>query len=164
MDDMNQPASNYPKYLLVIALVSLIVGILAYKYVLQDNPAPGASQNPVRSSSSVNSDTGIPKPEHYFNIDPRKPVWLLFRSETCVPCVAMQKTMDELQPEFEGKVQFISIDVNDAANREMVQKYQIVYIPANYLFDCNQKQWKQWTGATATSDMRQLLNQLTEIK
>lgn len=92
------------------------------------------------------------------------PIWLLFRSTTCIPCVEMQKTMDALQPEFKGKVEFIQIDVNDSANRQLLEKFQIRYIPTTYLYDRNKKLYFQQVGAMSVEEMRNKLQALVEVK
>ena len=126
---------GYGKKIILLAFIAILAGILVYKYVLQDSPLPSATQNFSSStSSSTGNDPGILQPQQDFNIDPQKPVWLLFRSATCVPCVAMQKTMEELRPEFEGKVQFISIDVNDSQEQQSEQQIQSRIYPRDLSF------------------------------
>lgn len=161
MDSMR----SHSKYFVLFGLIAVLAGMLVYKYVLSESPASNSSANNASSTVSTSSNgSGAPKPGQYFDIDPQKPVWLLFRSTTCAPCVALQKTMDELQPEFEGKVQFIAIDVNAPANRTMLGEYKIMYIPTTYLFDRNQEEWAQFTGARSTEEMREMLTQLAEAQ
>lgn len=92
------------------------------------------------------------------------PVWLLFRSTTCVPCIEMQKTMDALQAEFKGKVNFVPVDVNDPANEDLLVQFQIRYIPTSYLYDRNKKLNFQYVGALSVEDMRSKLQALVEVK
>ena len=158
-------SKSYSKYLIIVAFIAAFSAMLVYKYVSQDSPAanPGSSQSKPTVNASSNND-GIPGPEQYFNVDPRQPVWLLFISTSCGPCVALQKTMAELQPEFAGKVQFVAIDVNDPASRTVNSKYKIIYVPTSYLFDSNQNVWAQISGAPSTDEMRDMLNQLAEAQ
>ncbi len=60
---------------------------------------------------------------------------LLFRSTICIPCVEMQKLFDQLQPEYEDKVHFIAIDVNDRENMELLKNWKIQYIPTTFIVD-----------------------------
>lgn len=92
------------------------------------------------------------------------PVWLLFRSTTCVPCIEMQKTMDALHAEFTGKVNFVPVDVNDPANEDLLVQFQIRYIPTSYLYDRNKKLNFQYVGALSVEDMRSKLQALVEVK
>lgn len=92
------------------------------------------------------------------------PVWYLFRSTTCIPCIEMQKTMDALRAEFKGKVDFVAVDVNDPANRELLMKYQIRLIPTTFLYDRNKNLYFQYGGALSVDEMRGKLQALAEIR
>lgn len=97
-------------------------------------------------------------------VNEQQPVWMLFRSTSCLPCIEMQKTMDALAPEFKDKIQFVAIDVNDPANQEQLEEYKIQYIPTTYLYDINGKLFFQQIGAMSVEDMRAKLNALLEVK
>lgn len=168
MNDSPKNKSNNKTYIAIAVLV-VIIGLLVYKANMNEGSDPAASQVTQTTQRNQTNQTNqanqaLPQPAQYFKVDTNQPVWLLFRSTTCVPCKAMQKTMDELRPEFEGKVQFIAIDVNDPANREVLEKFQIMYIPTTYLYDAKQNLWKQSVSAIPTSEMREVLNQLAEAK
>lgn len=112
-------------------------------------------QNPPRAETSEPGSKSQPEV---------RPVWLLFRSSTCVPCIEMQKTMDALHPEFKGKVDFITVDVNDPNNRDTVLRFQVRYIPVTYLFDRNKTTYFHYVGALPVQDMRNKLQSLVEVK
>lgn len=94
----------------------------------------------------------------------KQPMWILFRSTTCLPCVEMQKTMDTIALEFQGKVKFVAIDVNDPGNMQLVREYKIQYIPTTYLYDKNEQVFFQQVGVISVEDMRTKLNALLEVK
>jgi len=117
------------------------------------------------TTPGIESDKGEAAPEQPADIkDDKQPVWRLFRSTTCIPCVEMQNTMDALKPEYEGKIKFESIDVNDPANEDLIRQYGIRYIPTTFLFDKNEKLFEQKVGAMSVADMRDKLNALLEVK
>lgn len=62
-------------------------------------------------------------------------MWLLFRSQSCAPCVEMKKVFDRLQPEYQGKVRFIAIDVDAEENQELAMAWGIQYIPATFILN-----------------------------
>ncbi len=62
-------------------------------------------------------------------------MWLLFRSQTCAPCVEMKKVFEQLLPDYQGKVRFISIDVDDEENQELCEEWGIQFIPATFIID-----------------------------
>ncbi|MGE5423561.1 MAG: thioredoxin family protein [Ignavibacteriales bacterium] len=94
----------------------------------------------------------------------KKPVWILFRSTTCIPCVQMQETMDSLKPEFKDKIEFVEVDVNDPANESKIKEYNIRYIPTTFLYDKHEGLFFQQVGAMSVEDMQAKLNALLEVK
>jgi|GEM_PF-498448 len=62
-------------------------------------------------------------------------IWLMFRSQTCAPCAEMMQMMAELKPDYEGKVKFLAIDVNDSNNTEFVREWKISYVPASFIIN-----------------------------
>ncbi|MBO8158176.1 thioredoxin family protein [Thermosyntropha sp.] len=62
-------------------------------------------------------------------------MWLLFSSASCPPCVEMKKIFDRIKPEYEGKVRFINISVDEDENYELMREYEIKYIPTIYIID-----------------------------
>lgn len=66
-----------------------------------------------------------------------KPIWLLFSSTSCPPCVEMKKVFDRIKPEYEGKVRFINVNTDDRNNYDLLSEYEIKYIPTTYIIDKN---------------------------
>lgn len=64
-----------------------------------------------------------------------KPMWILFSSTSCPACVEMKKVFDRIEPEYEGKVRFITVDVDAESNYDLLREYEIKYIPATYIID-----------------------------
>jgi len=90
-------------------------------------------------------------------------MWLLFRSTTCVPCVEMQKVFDQLQPEYKDKVRFIAIDVNDENNADVLNAWQIRYIPTTFIVDAAAKKITyQNVGVIPVEDLKKELNKVVK--
>lgn len=132
--------------------------------VEENTETPNNGNQKSESAGTSNEDPKAGQNQQSTKTEEALPIWLLFRSTTCIPCVEMQKTMDALQPEFKGKVEFIPIDVNDRANQELLVKFQIRYIPTTYLYDRNKKLYFQQVGAMSVEDMRSKLQGLVEVK
>lgn len=64
-----------------------------------------------------------------------QPVWLMFRTETCPYCVELKKIYDELKPEYEGKVVFIDVNLDQKENYDLGRIYQIRYVPVTCIYD-----------------------------
>jgi len=89
-------------------------------------------------------------------------MWLLFRSATCAPCVEMQKVFAQLEPDYKGKMRFISIDVNDRTNIELVKSFKIQYIPTTFIIDGSGNISYQNVGIISTDDLVKELNKVVK--
>lgn len=89
-------------------------------------------------------------------------MWLLFRSTTCIPCVEMQKLFDQLQPEYEDKVHFIAIDVNNRENMELLKNWKIQYIPTTFIVDSAGNVSYQNVGVIPTEDLKKELDKVVK--
>ncbi|MGE5416497.1 MAG: thioredoxin family protein [Acidobacteriota bacterium] len=115
------------------------------------------------SNSSQSFTLPIPS-EVQMALDEKRPVWLLFKSATCPACIEQQKTIDQIMPEFKGKIELITVDVNDPENSELVQAYGIRYIPTTYLFNTYGKIFYQQVGAIPPNEIRAKLRSLLEAE
>ena len=61
-----------------------------------------------------------------------KPVFVDFWAEWCGPCRMVSPTVEELSGEYEGKVDFVKVNVDQ--NNELAQKYNVFSIPTLAIF------------------------------
>lgn len=135
----------------IIAVIVLLLGVFLYYKFIQ--PRTESSPTPGSSAAAQQIEAGKQAGES---------MWLLFRSATCPPCVEMKKIYDRIEPEYEGKVQFIAIDVNDKENAQLVQDYGITYIPATFIIDGEGKLSYQEIGLIAEKDLRAELDKVVK--
>ena len=62
----------------------------------------------------------------------KKPVLVDFWATWCKPCLMVAPIIDELANEFDGKVEFMKLDVDH--NRQTASKYNVMSIPTIMLF------------------------------
>ncbi len=61
-----------------------------------------------------------------------KPVFVDFWAEWCGPCRSVSPVVEELSNEYDGKVDFVKINVDQ--NSELAQKYNVFSIPTLAIF------------------------------
>jgi thioredoxin 1 len=61
------------------------------------------------------------------------PVFVDFYADWCGPCRMIAPTVEALSEEYEGKVKFVKINVDD--NQDLAMKYDILSIPTSMLFE-----------------------------
>ncbi|MBI4099708.1 thioredoxin [Candidatus Microgenomates bacterium] len=71
------------------------------------------------------------------------PVLVDFRADWCGPCRLLDPLLEELAPQYEGKVVFGSLDVD--ANQQTAMKYGVMSIPTVLVFK-NGQVVKQMVG------------------
>jgi len=60
------------------------------------------------------------------------PVFVDFYADWCGPCNMIAPTIEALSEEYEGKVKFVKINVDN--NQQLAMKYDIMSIPTGMLF------------------------------
>jgi len=61
------------------------------------------------------------------------PVFVDFYADWCGPCNMIAPTLEALSEEYEGKVKFVKINVDN--NQQLAMKYDIMSIPTGMLFE-----------------------------
>lgn len=93
-----------------------------------------------------------------------QPAWLLFRTSTCPACAELKETFDRLQPEYEGKVVFIDINLDVAENYELGREYRIGYVPQTYIINSAGEITYRMVGNTPEEELRRELDRVAVKK
>jgi thioredoxin 1 len=89
-----------------------------------------------------------------------KPVFMNFHSDSCIPCIEMDKVMKEVEPEYEGRVQFIVVDVYDPAETQLCYDFQIRTIPTSIFFDSQGEITEGYEGYIDAVSLREIIDRL----
>ena len=84
-------------------------------------------------------------------LDSDTPVLVDFWAEWCMPCRMMTPVVDELSKDYEGKVKFAKINVDN--NPKLATDLQILSIPVLILFK-NGKELTRMTGVNSKQNVK----------
>ena len=88
-------------------------------------------------------------------INSDKPVFVDFWAEWCGPCRMVSPTVEEVSKEYEGKVNFVKVDVDQ--NNELASKYNVFSIPTLAIFR-DGKVIAQPAGAASKESLKAYIN------
>ncbi|MCZ6582143.1 MAG: thioredoxin [Thaumarchaeota archaeon] len=88
-------------------------------------------------------------------INSDKPVLVDFFATWCSPCSVLAPILDDLDKEYEGKVNFVKVDVDQ--NKELASEYSIFSIPTLVIF-LNGKVISQASGAASKESIRNYID------
>ncbi len=83
------------------------------------------------------------------------PVFVDFWAEWCGPCKAVSPTVEEVSKDYDGKVDFVKVNVDQ--NNELAQKYSVFSIPTLAIF-ANGKVIAQSAGAASKESIRSYID------
>ena len=124
------------------------------------NTGPAASPSTVAPAAPV-SDPFPSQPEAQVDWVLRngRPALFLFHSTNCKPCIAMTALVEQIRPDYEGRVVFVDVITNDAANAAVVRRAGIQSIPTTF-FISSSGEGRGYIGLMKEEDVRAELDKL----
>jgi thioredoxin 1 len=83
------------------------------------------------------------------------PVFVDFWAEWCGPCRSVSPVVEELSGEYDGKVDFVKVNVDE--NGELAQKYNVFSIPTIAIFK-NGEVVSQKVGASTKESYKTMID------
>lgn len=137
--------------ILVAVVVALFIVILGVKLNATTNGAAAGSPTAVRGDAVAALEQAQAS---------GRPVFLLFHSLTCDPCVEISANVDRILPAYEGKVAFVNAITDDESAQRLAARFQFQYIPASFFLDRDGQMVDSYTGALSTDELKARLDQL----
>lgn len=162
-----KPRRIQPSAVIVLVVVALFAGVLLAK-TQTGRPAPrvvtpsgaeaeASAQASVTTITSTHNDAVA---DYEAALKTGKPIFVLFHSLTCVPCVEISAVVDKVMPEYEGRVVFVNAISDDPSAQRLASQFQFQYIPTSFFVTPDGKVVDSFTGAMPDADMKARLDKL----
>lgn len=148
----------FPTIAVIVVLAAALVILYPKLFSKVDNPMPADSKSTEASTAKEEDATSSQGKLSAALVD-KKVTVLCFRSDTCQPCIEMDTIIEEIKPEFEDKVSFISVVVDDPEERPLIEKYEIQMIPTTFIID-KKGQAKKQVGVIPKDQLTGILEEL----
>ncbi|HEY5548202.1 MAG TPA: thioredoxin family protein [Coriobacteriia bacterium] len=168
MSDMGTPGNGKRQAgwilaaLIVFAFAAIIVAKQGSNAAAESSAATSATQSSVAattvggpSSSHADANAAYEKA-----LASGKPIYLLFHSLTCVPCIEISAVVDKVIPEYGGRVVFVNAISDDEPSQRLAEKFKFQYIPTSFFIDSKGTVIDSFTGAMDEPAMRVYLDKL----
>ena len=166
-EEPKKPVGSSPAVVIVLVVVALFAGVIVAKTVGNSSAptaaapstgAAGSTGDPAGTTiTSVHNDAVA---DYEAALKTGKPVYLLFHSLTCDPCVEISAVVDQVMPEYEGKVVFVNAISDDASAKQLAAQFQFQYIPTSFFITPDGKISESFTGSMSDADMKARLDKL----
>ena len=145
----NYPPNNFQKIILALFPLLLIVFILFFKNSIFESTLQ------LRNFGNLSLD-----PEIAFTNG--KPTYLEFYAEWCEICKEMAPEVTELKKDFEDKVNFVFLNVDNPKWDKFIKQFKVNGIPQINMIDSNLNLQATLTGLQEEKTLKDTINYLIE--
>lgn len=149
---------------IVLVVLAAFAGVLAAKAMTGRTGVAGtapSTQTPAGTGVGTSTTTGNNAVADYeAALTSGKPVYVLFHSLTCQPCVEIAEVADKVIPDYAEKIAFVDAVTDDPSGRQLASKFSFQYIPQSFFLKPDGTTVDSFTGAMEESDMRARLDAL----
>jgi thiol-disulfide isomerase/thioredoxin len=89
-----------------------------------------------------------------------KPIYLLFHSLTCDPCIEISAVADKVVPAYADRIVFVNAITDDTPAQELAAKFKFQYIPTSFFIKSDGTVTDSFTGVLTDADMKARLDKL----
>jgi len=166
-EEASKPKGISPSIVIILLVVAVFAGIGFAKWGGVSTAAPDPTANNAATSSpaqpaaatitSVHNDAVT---DYEAALKTGRPVYVLFHSLTCQPCVEISAVVDKVMPAYAGKVVFVNAISDDPSAQQLASRFQFQYIPTSFFVTPDGKVVDSFTGAMPDTDMKARLDRL----
>jgi thioredoxin-like negative regulator of GroEL len=163
----NKPKGISPSMIVLLVVVAILSGVVFAKTQGGTATPPSTTAAGAASGVSAQATGGTITSVHNdaaadyeAALKTGKPVYVLFHSLTCQPCVEISAVVDKVMPAYEGKVVFVNAITEDQPSQQLAAKFQFQYIPTSFFVKPDGSIADSFTGAMSDAEMRARLDKL----
>ncbi len=82
-----------------------------------------------------------------------KPHYIRFTATWCQPCRQMRPAVRAMQEKYRGRVNFWDVDVDNAASRSLIRRYNVQFIPYTVLLDARGRTFRILEGLRTREEL-----------
>lgn len=156
----------------------IIVAVIAVFVVLALAKAMSAGTIPSTTPDAEQTGTGLPAAGTTITsvhndavadfdaaIASGKPIYVLFHSLSCQPCVEISAVADSVIPEYEDDVVFVNAITDDPSGQQLASRFSFQYIPTSFFIaPGGEEVVDSFTGAMDAEKMRGYLDALVSAE
>lgn len=153
------------KSAIVLLVVAIFLGFIVMKLVL-DSAAPSASPaTDTATGTSITSISNDAVADYDAAVASGKPIYVLFHSLTCEPCVEISAVADQVMPGYEGDVVFVNAITDDPSGQQLASQFSFQYIPTSFFLSPGGAEVvDSFTGSMDHAQMRTYLDALVQAQ
>ena len=142
-NEASKPKGISPSIVIILLVVAVFAGVMFAK---------------ARSGATATPDATVA--DYEAALKAGKPIYVLFHSLTCQPCVEISAVVDKVMPGYAGKVVFVNAISDDPSAQQLASRFQFQYIPTSFFITPDGKVADSFTGAMPDADMKARLDKL----
>jgi thiol-disulfide isomerase/thioredoxin len=146
--------------LIVLAFAAIIVAKQGPSATADIPAAPAATRRLTEATGGPSSSHADAMVAYEAALKTGKPIYLLFHSLTCDPCIEISAVVDKVIPDYEDKVVFVNAISDDEASQQLAARFQFQYIPTSFFIDSKGTVVESYTGVIDEASMKTRLDQL----
>lgn len=145
---MMKGVSNMQKKnrVLIISIIMILVLIVGVKIWTNNKPnSSEESGKAIEKQDQLSNEGDIASSDEELSITEKleaslengEAIWLVLGTRSCHACIKLRGVFNELENDYQGKIAFIEIDLDDPDNRDLARRYKVTYVPKSVIYDKN---------------------------
>lgn len=151
------PARRTRAVISVAAVIAIFALIVTGKGGTQRGD-PSAGVSPSGGSMTAKHNDAVA--DYADAVKTGKPVYVLFHSLMCQPCVQISAVADRVVPRYEGKIVFVNAITDDPSAQRLASKFSFQYIPTSFFVAPGGRVVDSHTGVLGAAEMQARLDAL----